>query len=195
MLVSFYLIAATCTSWPGWAGVKYFFTLYAHIQYNLREKKAHTFSSGDSYTATGFNTTTGPQPNLGSPLGNPPYPGYTSSNGPNWVGFLSTTYNESFILTYNFACDGATMDSRLVPPYLPTVVSMKQQVQNDFLPTYGNQPSFTPWASDDSLFAFFIGINDIGNSYTQKNESSIQANIFVEYAELLEQVRIPSRYV
>jgi len=157
--------------------------------------KVHTFSSGDSYTATGFNAATGPQPNPVNPLGNPPYPGDTSSDGPNWVGFLSTTYNESFILTYNFAYDGATVDSGLVPPYLPTATSMKQQVQNEFLPIYGNQPSSTPWASDDSLFAFFIGINDIGNSYTQKNESSVQASIFVEYARLLEQVCILSRYI
>lgn len=71
---------------------------------------------------------------------------------------------------------------------------MKHQVQNEFLPMYGNQPSFAPWTSDDSLFAFFIGINDIGNSYTQKNGSNIQASIFVEYAKLLEQVRILYRH-
>ena len=72
---------------------------------------------------------------------------------------------------------------------------MKQQIQNDFLPIYGSHPSSTPWSSNDSLFAFFIGINDIGNSYTQKNKSSVQTSIFVEYADLLEQVRISSRHI
>lgn len=195
MLTSLNPIAATCSSWPGWAGVKYFFTLYVPNSTQMREEKLILSSSGDSYTATGFNATAGPQPNPCNPLGNPPYPGYTSSDGPNWVGFLSTTYNESFILTYNFAYNGSTVDSSLVPPYLPTAPSVKQQVQNDFLPRYGNHPSFTPWTTDDSLFGFFIGINDIGNSFTQKNVSSIQASIFVEYARLLEQVRILSRYV
>lgn len=65
---------------------------------------------------------------------------------------------------------------------------MKQQVQNEFLPVYGNHPSIAPWTSQDSLFAFFIGINDVGNSYAQQNESSLQSTIFQEYAGLLEQV-------
>jgi hypothetical protein len=30
--------------------------------------------SGDSYTQTGFNISTGPLPSVGNPLGNPPYP-------------------------------------------------------------------------------------------------------------------------
>lgn len=65
---------------------------------------------------------------------------------------------------------------------------MKQQIQSEFLPTYGSHPSVAPWTSDSSLFAFFIGINDVGNSWTQKNESSLQATIFQEYAGLLEQI-------
>ena len=162
---------------------------------NRIAENSHTSSSGDSYTATGFNAATGPQSNSCNPLGNPPYPSYTSSDGPNWVGFLSTTYNESLILTYNFAQDGAIVDSSLVPPYLPTTPSMKHQIQNDFSPRYGNQTSFTPWTSNDSLFGFFIGINDIGNSYTQKNKSDVQTNIFVEYANLLEEVCFLSLYV
>jgi hypothetical protein len=59
-----------------------------------------TFHSGDSYTTPGFNDT-GVQPSIGNPLGNPNYPGYTSSNGPNWVDFLTVKYNESQVLTCN----------------------------------------------------------------------------------------------
>lgn len=32
------------------------------------------FFSGDSYTQTGFNVTSGPLPSVGDPMGNPPYP-------------------------------------------------------------------------------------------------------------------------
>ena len=56
------------------------------------------------------------QPSLGNPLGNPPYPGYTSSNGPNWVDYLTVKYNQSLVETYNIAFGGATIDSDLVAP-------------------------------------------------------------------------------
>ena len=52
--------------WPGWEGIKYMVVF------------------GDSYTTTGFNDTLA-QPSRANPLGNPAYPGYTASNGPNWV--------------------------------------------------------------------------------------------------------------
>src|SRR5690242_18177297 len=97
---------ANSSSWSGWSSVKHFFVF------------------GDSYTQTGFNPNS-TQPSLSNPFGNPPYPGWTSSNGPNWVGFLTTTYNASKLLTYNLAYGGATVDSALVTPYAPTVLSLK----------------------------------------------------------------------
>lgn len=159
--------APTCT-WSSWKNVK-----------NL-------FIFGDSYTQTGFDVN-GVQPNAANPFGNPAYPGYTSSNGPNWVGFLTTTYNASFIKTYNMAYGGATVDSALVTPYAPTVLSLKDQVQNEFLPRYGSQPADVHWKAADSLFAFFIGINDVGNSWWLNNATLYDA-IFTRYTGLLEQV-------
>ncbi|KAJ4492399.1 hypothetical protein C8R41DRAFT_724351, partial [Lentinula lateritia] len=85
------------------------------------------FSFGDSYTQTGFVTNdTLPAP--GNPLGNPVYPGY------NWLDFGTTTYNNSLVLTYNYAYGGATIDSSLVAPFEPTVLSVTDQV-NQFLDT------------------------------------------------------------
>ena len=78
------------TSWPGWSGI------------------THMIVFGDSYTTTGFNYTMA-QPSRANPLGNPDYPGYTASNGPNWVDFLTTTYNETFLETINLAYGGATV--------------------------------------------------------------------------------------
>ncbi|KAF1836120.1 hypothetical protein BDW02DRAFT_629006 [Decorospora gaudefroyi] len=156
------------TLWSGWENVQ------------------HLFVFGDSYTQTGFDVD-GPQPSPSNPLGNPPYPGWTSSNGPNWVDFLTTTYNASTLLTYNLAYGGATVDSALVTPYAPTVISMKEQVQSEFLPTYGSHPDFAPWTSSSSLFAFFIGINDVGNSWWLNN-NTLYDSIFSEYTALLEDV-------
>jgi phospholipase/lecithinase/hemolysin len=155
-------------SWSGWKNVKQLFVF------------------GDSYTQTGFDPKAA-QPSPANPFGNPTYPGWTSSNGPNWVGFLTTTYNQSKILTYNLAYGGATVDSALVTPYASTVISMKDQVQTQYLPIYGSHPATAPWNSDSSLFAFFIGINDVGNSWWLNN-ATLYDTIFSEYAGLLEQI-------
>lgn len=153
------------SSWPGWKNVKQLIVF------------------GDSYTQTGFDPKAA-QPSAANPFGNPTYPGWTSSNGPNWVGFLTNTYNQSQILTYNLAYGGATVDSALVTPYAPTVISMKDQVQTQYLPIYGNS---SVWNTESSLFAFFIGINDVGNSWWLNN-ATLYDTIFSEYARLLEQI-------
>ncbi|KAF2796946.1 carbohydrate esterase family 16 protein [Melanomma pulvis-pyrius CBS 109.77] len=155
-------------SWSGWKNVK------------------HLFVFGDSYTQTGFDVK-GAQPSPANPMGNPPYPGWTSSNGPNWVDFLTYNYNASYLQTYNLAYGGATVDSALVTPYAPTVLSLKNQVQDLYLPTYGPASRSVPWTSSSSLFAFFIGINDVGNSWWLNN-GTLSDLIFAEYESLLTQV-------
>lgn len=119
--------------------------------------------SGDSYTQTGF-VPNGTLPAIGNPLGNPPYPGLTATPGANWVDFVTTTYNNSLVFTYNYAYGGATIDATLVQPYTPTVLSLTDQV-NEFLNTVASKPATTSWKSSDTLFSVWIGINDIGHSY------------------------------
>jgi phospholipase/lecithinase/hemolysin len=119
-------------------------------------------------------------------LGNPTYPGPTSSNGPNWVDYLTVKYNVSVIETYNLAYGGATVDSSLAKPYLPTVLSLQQQVQQEFLPLYTGQNAVATWDPATTLFAFFFGINDVGNTYSA-NDPSNYTNV---YATILEQYSI-----
>ena len=104
------------------------------------------------------------------------------------MDFLTTTYNKTFIETINLAYGGATVDSALVTPYLPTVLSLKQQVQTEYLPIYADHPSFFDWQANDTLFAIFIGINDIGNAYGEANSSLIFSDVFAEYASLVDQL-------
>lgn len=73
-------------------------------------------------------------------------------------------YNKSLILTYNYAYGGATINASLVEPYEPDVLSLVDQV-NEFLGTVASKPVSTPWTSANALFSFWIGINDIGNSF------------------------------
>ncbi|CAJ2505488.1 Uu.00g128820.m01.CDS01 [Anthostomella pinea] len=134
-----------------------------------------------------YNST---QPSALNPLGNPPYPGYTSSNGPNWVDYLTVKYNASLLQTYNLAYGGATVASDLVAPYLPTVLSVKQQVQTEFLPGYTGSSSEASWTGADSVFAIWIGINDVGNSYGSGASASdaLNAEIFSVYSGLVDQL-------
>ena len=73
------------------------------------------------------------------------------------------------ILTYNYAYGGATIDASLVAPYESTVLSMTDQV-NQFLAGAATKPSTAPWTSDNALFSYWIGINDIGNSWYESGD-------------------------
>ncbi|KFY29797.1 hypothetical protein V493_02244 [Pseudogymnoascus sp. VKM F-4281 (FW-2241)] len=133
----------------------------ANANYKGWGSMKHAFIFGDSYTTNGFNVSL-TQPAPGNPLGNPPYPGWTAANGPNWPDFLTVKYNASEILTYNLAYGGATVSSSLVAPYQPTVLSLSDQVEDLFIPNYAFNGK---WKSSDSVFGIFIGINDVGNSF------------------------------
>ncbi|KAF6827475.1 cellulose-binding gdsl lipase acylhydrolase [Colletotrichum plurivorum] len=137
--------------------------------------------SGDSYTRTGFVVNRA-QPSASNPFGNPTYPGPTSANGENWIQYLTTKYNASLLLTHNFAHSGATVDNSLVDSSVDVIT----QIENQFLPYYSaaNQT----WDSSTTLFGFWIGINDIGKSYTEVNSTELHPLIFEKYEELLEKL-------
>ncbi|KAG8853662.1 hypothetical protein FRB96_008080 [Tulasnella sp. 330] len=147
------------------------------------------FAFGDSYTATSFNVTTGPLPNLENPFGNPIYPGYTACGlFTNYIDDLTAVYNKSLIFTYNFAYGGATIDANLVTPYLPTVLSLIDQV-NEYLDSVASRPASTPWTPENSIFSFFIGINDIGNSWSDPGSRTAFDEVLLDtYFELVEKV-------
>ncbi|KAL8869818.1 MAG: hypothetical protein Q9174_003983 [Haloplaca sp. 1 TL-2023] len=169
--------------WPGWENLEYLFTLYViDVCMFIWSNKY----SGDSYTSTSFNIR-GTQPNEENPLGNPPYPGATSSDGPNYVDFLTTTYNQSFLRTYNLGYGGATIDPSLVgSPYGYIVQSFRQQVEDEFLPTYATN-SGVEWTGSNSLFTVFFGINDVILSYGQRN-STLNFLLVKSYENLVHQV-------
>lgn len=121
-------------------------------------------------------------------MGNPVYPGYTSSNGPNWIDYLTVQYNASLLQTYNMAYGGATVDAALVAPYQPSVLSLSDQVEKLFFPAYGSKKATSQspaWTSSDSLFSIFIGINDVGNSYYVSDTATLNKKILDVYAGLV----------
>ena len=86
--------------------------------------------------------------------------------GVNWVDLDTTVYNNSLVLTYNYAYGGATINASLVQPFQPTVLSLIDQV-NQFMDGPAKKPASAPWTSENALFSIWIGINDIGTTYSQ----------------------------
>ncbi|KAF7293287.1 SGNH-hydro domain-containing protein [Mycena chlorophos] len=124
------------------------------------------FVFGDSYTTTGFNISAGV---------NSTDPGFVSSNGPNWVQQMRDTYNVAGTKVFNLAYGGATIDSKLVTPYLPTVLSVVDQVAQ-FKEFLADKPPGAQWDSSNSLFAIWIGINDCGNTWDWTNTTQVAEN-------------------
>ncbi|KAL4863792.1 hypothetical protein BDV12DRAFT_201726 [Aspergillus spectabilis] len=145
----------------------------------------YLISFGDSYTSTSFNIT-GAKPSASNPLGNPPYPGWTSSGGPNWISNLVAVYNDSLLLNYNLAYGGATVNATLVPPYTPEVYSLIDQV-TEFTEYLSPPPSYAPWNANNTLFAVWQGVNDVGNSWWQPNPDTLQIEIL---DQLFEQIKL-----
>lgn len=119
-----------------------------------------TITSGDSYTDTGFDIN-GTQPSPNNPLGNPAYPSYTLSGGPNYIDFLTVKYNHSLVLSYNFAMSGATISDTIVAAVSPDIHTFQQQVEQYYKPRYsapGGEDA--PWSANEALFLIFIGINE-----------------------------------
>ncbi|KAL8649171.1 MAG: hypothetical protein Q9210_004565, partial [Variospora velana] len=169
--------------WPGWDGIDRIFVF------------------GASYAATGFNWLEKPVPSPEQPLGNQNRC-LTSSNGPNFATYLTTTFNASKILTYNFAFPGSSIDERATHPHLPekgpdgkriTRNDLVSQVAGGFIPHYTDQQKDPPkaaWASENTLFISFFGINDILASYRAHSSSTATTTdrIMTSYAASLEKM-------
>ncbi|KAF6218614.1 hypothetical protein HO133_005965 [Letharia lupina] len=157
--------------WTGWKNISFLFAF------------------GDSYTSTSFNIA-GKQPSLSNPLGNPSYPGSTSADGPNYIDFLTTTYNESYIQAYNLGYGGATIDDSIVMSGFGTSVhSFQDQVENGFLHTYVNN-SKVPWTASNSLFTIFFGVNDVTNSFAPfaSHNDSVNYELVKAYESLVDEL-------
>ncbi|RHZ62124.1 uncharacterized protein CDV56_101108 [Aspergillus thermomutatus] len=90
-------------------------------------------------------------------MGNPALGTGTTAGGVNWVGYLTSAGNASLVLSYNLAVGGATIDGSLVGTTANDVV---RQVST-FDAAYSSKPASAPWTSEDAVFTFWIGVNDI----------------------------------
>jgi len=80
--------------------------------------------------------------------------------------FVLQIYNQSIINTVNFAVGGSTTDSSIVEPFI-FGTSLRDQITDNFLPRYTHRhiPGGPIWAPPSTLFAIWIGVNDIAMHY------------------------------
>ncbi|KAI8954820.1 carbohydrate esterase family 16 protein [Xylaria longipes] len=136
---------------------------------------------GDSYSTT--NSWIGSTaPSTSNVIGNPAFPGQTTSGGLNWVGQAIAKHNTSLVFAFNLAVTGATTDKEIVDTYAQ--YNFDDQVETLFS-TYLIGSS-APWESaDDVLAAVWVGINDVGESFWD-NISAPVATILDRYFGLLD---------
>jgi phospholipase/lecithinase/hemolysin len=107
----------------------------------------------------------------------------TSIDTLQWLTYLLHPSSSSTLLSYNFAYGGATTDASLVKPYTSTVLSLVDQVtlfESHLapLPSTADSPSLT---SSNTLFAIWIGVNDVGNAWGSSNWSTLSKQIINQY--------------
>ncbi|CAI6089525.1 unnamed protein product [Clonostachys chloroleuca] len=146
----------------------------------------YLFIFGDSYTRTNFDIA-GTKPSSKNPLGNPGWPGVTSSGGKNWVAhtltdrLLSKYKNDT--LTYNFAVSGATVDRAITGSKPKSTVTDQVKIWDNNLK---NKPSYAKWTSSNAAVGVWIGINDIGSTYMKSNTEEILTKVIDKYFSHLE---------
>ena len=117
---------------------------------------------GDSYSSTGFYIEGG-YPSAAYPIGQPDLPGSTTTGGLNWVGMVTSEFNSSLILTYDWAYYGADTDASIVYSY--ATYCFDDQVEIEFADALVPAPTEAPWTADNSLAIVWIGINDVGEAF------------------------------
>lgn len=80
----------------------------------------------------------------------------TQSGGNNWIGYLTTQYNNTLILAYSLAIAGATIDNSLATWGFGDMTSQIDAFQL----YYASRPAHAPWTSDNTVASFWIGINE-----------------------------------
>lgn len=100
--------------------------------------------------------------------------GTTSSGGQNWVEYLTLQYNETSFFTYDYALSGATVNISIIEASVGRDIVTEA---NTFLQSYQNDSTFSGYST---LYAFWIGINDIKQSYLGDNYTGVDLDVYTE---------------
>lgn len=110
------------------------------------------------------------------------------SGGQNYVEFLTATYNDSLLLTYDIAVAGASVDSNIVAPVVETTDFVGQI--DMFNANAANRTRTGPWTGDNSLFVLWFAVNDVNLGYDTVNGTDALNKLYDtdlgKYFELIE---------
>ncbi|KAF7716839.1 Acetylesterase [Penicillium ucsense] len=141
------------------------------------------FTFGDSYSMTSFNVN-GTQPSPSNPMGNPQLGTGATGGGINWIGYLTTVDNCSLVLSYNLAIGGATIDNAILNSGYPDMTGQVKTFQD----VYSAKPTEAPWRASDTVFGFWIGVNDVGWAYQSYEADELVPKLMAQYRSLIEEV-------
>lgn len=96
---------------------------------------------------------------------------------------MSTVYNSTLVLAYDFARVYATVDNAVIPAMYPDIPSIADQTQT-WKDNIASKPEYAPWTSENALFAVYVGTNDVANTYT--DPSTMQAKLSAAQDRLFE---------
>lgn len=70
------------------------------------------------------------------------------------------------------------------------MLSVAEQIEDLWFPDYASQPSYASWSGDNTLFAIFDGINDVGDSYYKGVPATTVLNgeIFAVYHGIVDEL-------
>lgn len=148
---------------------KYMFVLYV-IPRHDQQSLLIEIQSGNSYTKVGFDFSKA-APSAANPIGNPSFPSTSTTCGTgnlNWVEHLSTTYNNSLMLTYDLAAGGALVNKTLIDPVVSTTDLVGQvSLWNSNAEKHQKTGA---WTKDNTLFAIWLGVNDVYRGYNTTSD-------------------------
>ncbi|KAH7232367.1 uncharacterized protein BKA55DRAFT_581030 [Fusarium redolens] len=149
---------------------------------------------GDSYSRSGFRmnytyTRTGPQmddmertdrpndklldcPRAENPIGNPQWPGKTSSGGQNWAMYMATEFNTTLTLAYIFARSGSVVDAEIIPPRRKSTFTFAHQIIH-FKDSIGHRPHYAAWTAKNIVATIWFGLNDLSIAFNKKGRDDL----------------------
>ncbi|KAJ4317082.1 hypothetical protein N0V84_007535 [Fusarium piperis] len=144
--------------------------------------------AGDSFSRIGTqHNITGrwrqPGPCAANPIGNPRWPGKTSTGGKNWIGYMVSEFNHTLSLAYGFASSGAVVDRRLVTPRPHNAYCFRDQIRHLNM-SIGHRPDYAPWNADNAVVAIWFGVNDVRLSYAQNGIKRLIESVVKRLFEL-----------
>jgi phospholipase/lecithinase/hemolysin len=158
-------------------GMFFLTCMLAYASASYAHSIKHLMVFGDSYSTTG-SLANGIAPSRANPIGNPGFPGITTSGGVNWVGQAIAKLNSSVVLSNNFAVSGATVDEALVSNESGTGIDDQVALFGQYVAKAGS------WKAANTLTAIWVGINDVGLPWQEGKEPPIAA-VLQRYLELL----------